>query len=46
MQSEKEIKDMLKKALDSNGLVSPTTIDTLEWVLDMDNDVFEDLEKK
>lgn len=35
MRTEIEVKKMLKRSLDSDGLVSPTAIDTLEWVLEM-----------
>ncbi len=49
MRTENEIKKMLKDSLDSNGLVSPTAIDVLEWVLGMpgaDDYVWEQLKKK
>lgn len=36
MKSEKEIKEMYKHCLDTNGLVSPSAIEALEWVLGMD----------
>lgn len=33
MKTEIEIKEALKISLESNGLISPTAIQTLEWVL-------------
>ena len=35
MRTEDEVKKMLKHSLDSDGLVSSTAIDVLEWVLGM-----------
>lgn len=35
MRTEIEVKKMLKRSLDSDGLVSPTAIDVLEWFLEM-----------
>ncbi len=38
MRTEDEVRKMLKHSIDSDGLVSPTAIDVLEWVLEMRDD--------
>ena len=36
MKSEKEIKEMYQHCIDTDGLVSPSAMEALEWVLEME----------
>lgn len=42
MKSETEIKEMFEHCVQSDGQVSPTVLNTLEWVLSIGNKEFED----
>ena len=36
MKTEQEIQDCYKKCVDSNGYISPSVLEALEWVLELE----------